>query len=87
MKHHIEKARSSLGELGSLASKTETEERNILKAAESRLDEVQKMIKRMQPGIEIASKQEQDKYVELVEERGQLNLVVSRAKAVLRLET
>ncbi len=83
MKHHIDRAKAALGELGGLSAKTDAAEANILKAAEKRLAEVQKSLSRMQKGIESAPKNEQDRYVELVEERGQLNLVISRSRALL----
>lgn len=85
MKHHLDKARSALGELGSLASKTEAAERNILTSAEARLEVVQKSIKRTQAGAETAPESEQDRYIALIEERGQLNIIIAKAKKALGL--
>lgn len=84
MKHHINKARSTLGELGSLASKTEQAERKILESAELRLDDVQSQIERLRAGIEIAPQSDQDRYAALIAERGQLNIVIAKAKAALQ---
>lgn len=85
MKAHMDKARSQLGELGSLQAKTEQTERNILAAAEKRLDEVQALIKRASTGIESAQESEQQRYQDLVAERGQLNIVIAKAKKELGL--
>jgi hypothetical protein len=83
VKRHIEKARSTLGELGGLAAKTESAERKILESAEARLDVVQKAIKRAQAGAEAAPEKEQDRYLALIEERGQLNIIITKAKRAL----
>lgn len=83
MKKHMEKVRTSLGDLAGLAGKTEAAERNILKAAEKRLAAVQTEIERARPGIEAAADKSQDRYLHLVEERGQLELVISKARKEL----
>lgn len=83
MKAHIENTRSQLGELASLQAKTEQAERNILAAAEQRLAEVQQLIDRAQPGIEGAQESEQERYQQLIAERGQLNIVIAKAKQEL----
>ncbi len=85
MKHHIDKARSTLGELGGLTAKTEAAERKILSSAESRLEDVQKAIARAQAGAESSPESEQDRYIALVEERGQLNIVIAKSKKALNL--
>lgn len=86
MKHHIERARSSLGELAGLSAKTDAAERNILNAAEKRLAEVQKSLSRMQAGVESSPEKEQDRYIGLIEERGQLNIVIAKARKALGIK-
>lgn len=83
MKRHIANTRSQLGELDKLASETEANERRILERAQTRLDAVNAMIERQRPGIEGAPDASQDRYVALVEERGQLQIVIAKAKKAL----
>lgn len=83
MKRHMENTRASLGELHGLAAKTEAAERNILKAAQKRHAAVVSEIEHMQPGIEGAGDDVHDKYLDLVAERGQLDVVISKAQAAL----
>jgi hypothetical protein len=79
----MEGARANLGELGELSQKTEAAERNILKSAEKRLTLVQQQIVRAQPGIEGADDAAQDRYTALITERGQLQMVIEKAKQAL----
>lgn len=83
MKRHMDKARAHLGELHDLATKTEHTERNILAAAEKRHAEVCKAIERARPGAEVASDSAQQRYTDLVAERGQLDVVIARARKTL----
>lgn len=83
MKRHIEKTRAHLGELGKLSAKTEAAERRILERASARLDEVNASLERLRPGVEAAPERSQDRYVKLVEERGQLQTVIAKARAAL----
>lgn len=83
MKHHINKARTQLGELAGLAHKTEAAERRILAAASQRLEAVQAEIERARPGVEAGPDSAQDRYLELVAERGQLEQVIARAREAL----
>jgi hypothetical protein len=83
MKRHIENTRAHLGELHGLAAKTEAAERRILSSAEARLDEVNAALERLRPGVEAAPDKSQDRYLALVEERGQLNTVIAKARQVL----
>lgn len=83
MKRHIEKARAHLGELHDLATKTEHTERNILAAAEKRHAEVCAAIERARPGIEAATESAQQRYTDLVSERGQLDVVIAKARAAV----
>ncbi len=83
MKRHIEKARTHLGELHDLATKTEHTERNILAAAEKRHAEVCKAIERARPGVEAAPESAQQRYTDMVAERGQLDVVIAKARKAL----
>ena len=83
MKRHIAKTREQLGELASLASKTEADERRILERAQARLDQVNAMIERQRPGVEAAPDAAQDRYLSLVEERGQIQMVIAKARQAL----
>ena len=83
MKGHIANTRRHLGELHSLAAKTEASERGILERATNRLDEVSAMLERQRPGVEAASDAAQDRYIALVEERAQLQSVIAKSKKAL----
>lgn len=87
MKRHISNTRAQLGDLGSLASQTEQDERRILERAQARLDGVSAMIERQRPGVEAADDKAQDRYLSLVEERGQLQTVIAKARAALGVES
>lgn len=83
MKRHMDKARAHLGELHDLASKTATTEKNILAAAQKRHAEVCAAIERARPGIEAANDTAQQRYTDLVSERGQLEVVIAKARKAL----
>lgn len=83
MKAHIDKTRAHLGELGAMAEKTEMAERRILEAAEKRLDQVEADIVKARPGVEAAGDDEQQRYLDLVAERGQLHTVIAKARKAL----
>lgn len=83
MKKHIENARGQLVGLHGLAAKTETAERRILEQAERRHGQVVAAIERARPGIEGAPDKAQQRYTDLVAERGQLELVMAKARAAL----
>ena len=85
MKAHIDKTRTQLGELGGLQAKTEQAERRILESAEQRLADVQAQIDRLSTGIEAAPDTEQQRYTDLVAERGQLHQVIANSKQALGL--
>lgn len=85
MKKHIANTRAHLGELHGLAAKTEAAERRILQSAEERLDAVNASLERLRPGVEAAPDASQDRYLSLVEERGQLHTVIAKARQVLGL--
>lgn len=83
MKRHISNTRGQLGDLHGLAAKTEAAERRILEQATRRLDEVNAAIERARPGVESAPENAQDRYLGLVQERGQLNVVIAKARKAL----
>ncbi|MDH6233131.1 hypothetical protein M2281_003742 [Mesorhizobium soli] len=83
MKAHIERIRANLGELGALADKTEKAERAILQRAEARLTQVSSLIERARPGVEAADDGGQQRYLDLVAERGLLQTVIAKAQQAL----
>lgn len=83
MTAHADKARERLGELAGLAAKTEAAERRILQRAEERLAEVQAEIEKLRPGIEGAADADQQRYLDLVSERGQIHTVIAKARKSL----
>lgn len=83
MKAHMDRVRNNLGDLGVLADKTEKAERAILKRAEARLQEVSTLIERAQPGVEASDDAAQQRYLDLVTERGQLHTVIAKARQAL----
>jgi len=83
MKRHISNTHDQLGDLAGLADRTERTERRILEQAEKRLDEVQAALERARPGIEAAPDAAQQRYQDLVAERGQLHMVIAQARKVL----
>lgn len=83
MKRHMQQTRDKLGELGALHAKTDAAEHRILKAAGQRLDAVVAELSKLEPGAEGADDAHQDRYVELVAERGHLHIVIAKARAIL----
>jgi hypothetical protein len=83
VKRHLSNSRARLGQLQALASKTEADERAILKKAEARLAEVSASIERHRPGVQAAPDKFQDRYLALVEERGQLHTIIAKARDAL----
>jgi vacuolar-type H+-ATPase subunit H len=77
----MDKARAHLGDLHDLAAKTERAERNILAAAEKRHAEVCAAIERARPGVEAAGESAQQRYIDLVAERGKLEVVIAKARS------
>lgn len=84
MKHHIDKARESLGDLAGLSAKTEAAEKRILEAAQQRLEAVQTEIKRSRKGVEFGPDKAQERYLALIKERGQLQSVIARSEEALQ---
>ena len=85
MKRHIQNTRDSLTGLHGLAAETEAAERRILERAEARLEDVNAMIERQRPGIDAAPEGAQDRYLSLIEERGQLQVVIAKSRAALSI--
>ncbi len=83
MIEHADKTKANLADLATLASRTEAAERKILERAQARLEEVQSAIEKSRPGVESSSEDAQDRYLSLIAERGQLNTVISKARAAL----
>lgn len=83
MKAHIKKVHDQLGDLAGLSAKTEAAERKILDAAEKRLATVQAAIERAAAGVEAATDDTQQRYLDLITERGQLHTVIAKAKQAL----
>lgn len=79
---HISAARQRLTHLARLAGKTEETERRILSAAEHRRGEVKGELDQLRPRA-LADRAAGARYQELTTEAGQLDLVISRAKAAL----
>lgn len=82
MKAHVDKTRASLGELAGLAAKTDAAERRILENAEHRLFEVQRELDSIK-GAEFGTPEQQEHYSDLIKERGQLHVVIAKAREVL----
>ena len=78
-----EEIRSRLTELDGLSEKTESAERRILTAAQSRIDAVQARIETLRPTVLLGAKAEEE-YKALVEERRKLRVVIAQAQQVLR---
>lgn len=85
MKKQMDNVRGRLGDLAGLAGKTEAAERAILASAEKRLATVHAELQRTAVGVEAAPEKEQTRYLELTRERGQLQLVIGKARQVLGL--
>lgn len=80
MTEHLDKTRARLGDLAGLAGKTEDAERRILASAEKRLKAVQTEIEGL-GAVEFSPKE--DRYTDLIAERGQLNVVIAKARRAL----
>jgi hypothetical protein len=79
---HIIAARRRLGHLAGLASRTDSAERAILKAAESRLAAVRAELAKTADRV-LTDQSAADRYITLTTERGQLELVISKARQAL----
>lgn len=83
MQTQIDTTQRHLGELASMAHQTEETERRILAQAEKRLAEVQMEIMGMHASGDHEAEDNGEKYMNLVQEQGQLNQVIARARQAL----
>lgn len=78
-----DEARELLGDLAALQSKSMAAEKRIYEAAVKRLAAVQKEIDRTKTCIEEGHDNEQNRYLALIRERGELDIVISKCKEVI----
>lgn len=83
MQAHVETTRRQLGELGAMAKQCEDMERRILSLAERRLSEICAQIPDARAAAMAGGDKEKDRYADLIDERGRLNLVIARSRAAL----
>ena len=76
---HISAAKSRLVHLGGLAGKTDAAERAILARATERREEVSAEIGKL-AGRALADQRAGDDYTRLMEERGQLDIIIASAR-------
>ena len=79
---HIDAARRRLAHLGGLAGKTDAAERRILAAAQERLAIVQADLAKLKVRA-IADNAAGEQYTSLIQEAGQLRLVIAGAERAL----
>jgi hypothetical protein len=82
MQPNPDKVRSNLGELAAMAAQTEEMERKILKMATERLSAVEQEIEQAR-GDAFTNAGAAENYQKLITERGTLNQVIAKAKAIL----
>ena len=82
MKKIIEKSKENLANLSALSARTITAEKNILKSSILRLAAVQQDIDSM-TGVDGGGDTKETKYLALIHERGQLNIVIDKARTFL----
>ena len=78
----IKQSRNQLGELAVLQHRIDESERRLLKRAETRLDEVNASIQQIRSSALHHSREYQD----LIQERGQLHMIIAQAKANIQGE-
>ena len=79
---HIAAAKRRLVHLSGLAATTEAHERKILGAARSRKEAIETDLKALKPRA-IADASAGERYLELTQELGQVDLVIARARKAL----
>ena len=82
MKQHVDNTRRQLGELAAMAQQTEASEREILKRAEARLEQVEADIAAARKDA-ITDQEAAQRYQDLILERGHLHQVIAQAREVL----
>jgi hypothetical protein len=83
MKPNPDKIKSHLGELGALSAQTQKMEQKILTSAQKRLSVVEKSIDPARIAAQSGAAEAEEKYQSLILERGQLHIVISKAKHIL----
>jgi hypothetical protein len=81
---HVEAARTRLVHLAGLSARTHAAEQRILDAAEHRLESVDRDIATLRPRVNLSDEAAQQ-YQDLHMERGQLVIVIAKARQVLGL--
>ena len=76
---HIDAARSRLGDLSGLAARTHAAELRILEEAERRREAVQSDLDKLKPRA-IGDTSAGDEYQRLLVERGQLDIIIAKAR-------
>ncbi len=79
----IDAVRGHLGELAALSAKTEAAERRILGVALKRLDAIDEEVPPARRAALAGGSAERERYVQMILERGQIQQVIARARAVL----
>jgi hypothetical protein len=79
---HIAAAKLRLGHLAGLTAKTDAAERSILESAEARLAGVDADLAKLRPRVNL-DQGAADSYMAAATERGQLALVIERARQVI----
>lgn len=82
-KQNIEKIRRNLGELAAMQSQVLQMEKKILSHAQAMLAKVQKELVSSEVKAKAGGETEQEAYQELIQERGRLNIVISKAQKAL----
>lgn len=80
----IQNSKEKLAHLGSLSERTIEAELNILKSAIMRLAVVQKKIEESF-GVDGGGDKKESDYLSLIHERGQLNIVINKARTALNI--
>lgn len=79
---HLAAAGRRLGHLAGLAERSEQAERNILTAAERRLADIHADVAKLRPRA-LTDSSAGELYTNLIAEKGQVELVIARAKRAL----
>ncbi|WP_191058329.1 hypothetical protein [Geminicoccus harenae] len=75
--------RGQLADLAGLQAKTDAAERQILSSAQQRLGTVNAMLRLAEPGARRGDPDAEAQYQALVLERGELNIVIAKARQAL----
>ncbi len=83
MKQNIENTRRQLGELGAMSAQTEAMERKILARAQHLLTQIEGSIDNARADAMAGDDDANQRYTDMVDERGRLQQVISQANVVL----